>query len=189
MKRILKKITGYINRKKASLSSKNGIKYAKKLGVKIADQVRFTGVPDYGSEPWLVEIKKNAFLTAHIQFITHEGSVENLRRLDEKYKSVIKFGKIVIEEGAFIGRNVIILPNVRVGKGAIVGAFSCVTKDVPDGMVVGGVPAKVICSVQEMADKYLENTPIYDNEELQSNKVKVSTEIAEHYWNLKKEKI
>ena len=164
----------------------NPHKYVQKQGVKLGKGVRFTGVPDFGSEPWLVEIEDNAFLTAHIQFITHDGSVYTLRRLDPKYKNVIKFGKIVVGEGSFIGRNAMIMPNVKIGKGAIVGAYSVVTKDVPDGMVVGGSPAKVICTVEEMAERWLERTPEYDNDELQRDKKKISTEIAEYYWNHKK---
>jgi serine acetyltransferase len=80
------------------------------------------------------------------------------------------------------------MPNVRIGKNAIVGVGSVVTKDVPDGMVVSGTPANIICSIQEMADRWLERTPEYDNAQLHNGiegKVKISTGIAEHYWGLK----
>lgn len=51
----------------------------------------------------------------------------------------------VIENDVWIGNNALILPNVkRIGNGAIIGAGSVVTKDVPDYAVVGGNPAKVI---------------------------------------------
>ena len=53
-------------------------------------------------------------------------------------------GRIVIEDDAWLGTGAIILPDVRIGTGAVVGAGSVVTKDVPDFMVVGGVPAKAI---------------------------------------------
>ena len=39
-----------------------------------------------------------------------------------------------------------------------------VTKDVPPGSVVAGVPARVICTTEEYADKCLKNTPEYDVE-------------------------
>jgi acetyltransferase-like isoleucine patch superfamily enzyme len=53
-------------------------------------------------------------------------------------------GFIEIDDDAWLGTGAILLPNVRVGIGAVVGAGSVVTKDVPDFTIVGGVPAKVI---------------------------------------------
>jgi galactoside O-acetyltransferase len=58
-------------------------------------------------------------------------------------------GKIVIKSGAWIGANAVILPNVTVGRGAIVGAGAVVTKDVNKFEIVGGVPARRIGSLQE----------------------------------------
>ena len=51
--------------------------------------------------------------------------------------------KTVIEEGAFIGSDSMLVAPVRVGKGAKTGAGSVVTHDVPDGAVAYGVPARV----------------------------------------------
>jgi acetyltransferase-like isoleucine patch superfamily enzyme len=45
------------------------------------------------------------------------------------------------EEGCSIGAGAVILPGVRVGKNSIVGAGAVVTHDVPEGIVVAGVPA------------------------------------------------
>ena len=50
----------------------------------------------------------------------------------------------IIGSDVWIGRNVVIKHGVTIGDGAIVGACSLVTKDVPDFAVVGGVPAKII---------------------------------------------
>jgi len=49
-----------------------------------------------------------------------------------------------IEDDVWIGRNVVIKHGITIGKGAIVGACSLVTKDVPSYAIVGGVPAKLI---------------------------------------------
>lgn len=55
-----------------------------------------------------------------------------------------------IERGAKIGANVTILPGVIVGTNALVGAGSVVTKNVPEGMVVVGNPARVIKNLSEL---------------------------------------
>ena len=55
----------------------------------------------------------------------------------------------VIKEGAIIGTNVTLLP-VKVGKNAVVGAGSVVTKDVPDNAVVYGNPAKIMGNSKEV---------------------------------------
>ena len=46
----------------------------------------------------------------------------------------------------WVGSNAVILPNVTIGKGAVIGAGAVVTKDVSDFEIVGGVPAKKIGS-------------------------------------------
>lgn len=51
--------------------------------------------------------------------------------------------KTMIDEGAFIGSGTMLVAPVRVGKGAVTGAGSVVTHDVPDGAVAYGVPARV----------------------------------------------
>lgn len=54
------------------------------------------------------------------------------------------FGPVTIGDYVFIGPRAIILPNVSIGRGAVVAAGAVVTKDIPDFEVWGGVPAKKI---------------------------------------------
>jgi acetyltransferase-like isoleucine patch superfamily enzyme len=56
-------------------------------------------------------------------------------------------GSIIIESDAWIGTGAVILPNVNIGEGAVVGANSVVTKNVDPYTVVGGVPAHKIKEV------------------------------------------
>jgi acetyltransferase-like isoleucine patch superfamily enzyme len=53
-------------------------------------------------------------------------------------------GGITIGDDAWLGYGVIVLSGVRIGKGAVVGAGSVVTRDVPDGAVAVGVPARIV---------------------------------------------
>jgi len=55
-----------------------------------------------------------------------------------------EFVGVVVEDGASIGANATLLPGIRIGKGAMVGAGAVVTKDVPAWAVVAGNPAQVI---------------------------------------------
>lgn len=65
----------------------------------------------------------------------HDLSKEDFSAIEEP---------VEIGDYVFVGPRAIILPGVKIGKGAIVAAGAVVTKDVPDFAIVGGVPAKVI---------------------------------------------
>jgi tetrahydrodipicolinate N-succinyltransferase len=51
---------------------------------------------------------------------------------------------VIVEDEAWIGAHVTVLPGVRIGKGAVIGAGAVVTRDVPAGVVAHGVPARVM---------------------------------------------
>ena len=136
-------------------------KAARRMGVHLLGKVQFTGTPSFGSEPWLITIEEGSLITNGVVFMTHDGSVSTIRKLDPKYKRVQKFGKIHIKKNVFIGSDAYIMPNVTIGENSIVGARSVVTKNVPDGVVVAGCPARIICTTEQLAEKFLANTPEY----------------------------
>jgi galactoside O-acetyltransferase len=53
-------------------------------------------------------------------------------------------GEIVIGDDVWLGAQVVVVPGVRIGRGAVVAAGSVVTHDVPDYAIVAGVPARQI---------------------------------------------
>jgi acetyltransferase-like isoleucine patch superfamily enzyme len=62
---------------------------------------------------------------------------------------------VEIGDGAFLGYGAVILPNVRIGKRAVIGANSVVTHDVPDFSVAAGGPAKVIRVYSEKLQQWV----------------------------------
>lgn len=56
---------------------------------------------------------------------------------------------VVVEDGAWLGQNVVLLPGVTVGRGAVVGANSVIREDVPPRSVVAGAPGRLIRRLDE----------------------------------------
>ena len=76
-----------------------------------------------------------------------EGKVIYQKLIAEKINSDNAKHNCLIGNDVWIGLNAVVLQGVHIGDGAVVGASAVVTKDVPDNVVVGGNPAKVIKSV------------------------------------------
>ncbi|HIY08059.1 MAG TPA: 2,3,4,5-tetrahydropyridine-2,6-carboxylate N-succinyltransferase [Firmicutes bacterium] len=51
---------------------------------------------------------------------------------------------MVVEDNVLVGANAVLIEGVRVGEGSVVAAGSVVIQDVPPGVVVAGVPARVV---------------------------------------------
>ncbi|WP_198328957.1 hypothetical protein [Psychrobacter faecalis] len=66
------------------------------------------------------------------------------------------FGKVVINDNVYVGNNVLIMPEVTIGSNVLVAAGSIVTKSVPDNVVVGGNPAKILCSLSDYEKRMVE---------------------------------
>lgn len=95
---------------------------------------------------WLIEIGDDVRLANRVQIIAHDFSPMH-------YTGYARFGKVVIGDRVWVGAGVTILMNVHIGNDVIIGAGSIVNKDVPDGCVVAGVPAKVICTTAEYVER------------------------------------
>ena len=102
-------------------------------------------------------------ISLRVTFLTHDGATWCFRD-EERYKDVIRYGKIVIDDNCFIGANSTILPGVHIHENVIVGAGSIVTKDLEANSVYAGVPARRICSLADYAEKCLKETPDYNKD-------------------------
>lgn len=65
-------------------------------------------------------------------------------------QGIDRVSPVVIEDGAWLGENVVVCPGVRIGRGAVVGANSVVVHDVPARAVAVGAPATVVRQLDEL---------------------------------------
>jgi len=122
----------------------------KKRGVQIGNYKTIYIAPNVlidTSFPEHVTIGDGVYITRGAKVICHTAFTP----LTQKIVGVeYTIGNVVIEEGAYIGVNAVVLPSVRVGRCAVIGAGAIVTKDVPPYAIVGGVPARIIGDVREL---------------------------------------
>jgi maltose O-acetyltransferase len=97
---------------------------------------------------FLLHIDEGAVVSARTVIELHDSSIPNVRG-----SGLLKVGRVHICKRAYIGAGSVILPGVRIGEGAIVGALSLVNKRIPDHEVWGGVPVRFICTVDELENK------------------------------------
>lgn len=88
--------------------------------------------------PQDIFIGKNVRITEGVKILTHYYDAENIEH------DMRMTGKVVIQDNVFLGFNVIIASPVTIGKGAVVGANSVVTRDIDENEIVGGVPVRNI---------------------------------------------
>jgi acetyltransferase-like isoleucine patch superfamily enzyme len=148
-----------------------------KQGLQIADDCRLMGLPNFGSEPYLISIGRHVTISSRVTFINHDGGTWVFRD-QPQFRDVIKFGRITIHDNCFIGSGVTIMPGVSIGPRSVVAAESVVAADAPPNTVVGGVPARVIMSVEEYAQK----SPQYDPAAYRADKVRELLRIFPRPW-------
>jgi acetyltransferase-like isoleucine patch superfamily enzyme len=147
-----------------------------KLGrdVKIYDFVNLYGceIGDESKIGTFVEIQKGARIGKRVKISSHTFICEGVTIEDQVFighnvtfindlypRATTPIGELqsaedwdvvptIVRKGASIGSGSTILCGIEIGEGAIVGAGSIVTKDVPAGMIVAGNPAKEIRSIE-----------------------------------------
>ena len=88
-----------------------------------------------------ITIEDDVLIGPRVNLITENHPVDPSERKSLDLKSIL------IKKNAWIGAGASILPGVTIGENSIVAAGSVVNKDVPDNVIVGGVPAKIIKSI------------------------------------------
>jgi len=141
--------------KLADRTSAKRVEYLRKQGCQIGEKTRLLcGLGCFGTEPYMVKVGKDCLISSNVSFLTHDGGVKVLNSL--KYFGDVamdKVGRVTIGDNCFIGNSAKIMPGVTIGDNVIVGTCAIVTKDVPSNCVVAGVPARVICTIDEFYEK------------------------------------
>ena len=95
---------------------------------------------------YLIEIGDDVTMSIRVTLMAHDAGTK-------KTTGYTRLGQIKIGNHVFLGANATVLPGVTIGDGAVIGAGSVVTRDVPAGTVAAGVPARVIGTVQELKER------------------------------------
>jgi acetyltransferase-like isoleucine patch superfamily enzyme len=126
--------------------------YARSIGVQMGRDCRLLGLDrgTFGTEPYLVRLGDHVSLTNGVRFVTHDGGVWVFRK---EHPDVDVIAPIVVGNNVYFGYFSMILPGVTIGNDCVIGAGSVVTRDVPSGTVVAGVPAQPIRTIEEYWDR------------------------------------
>jgi acetyltransferase-like isoleucine patch superfamily enzyme len=98
-----------------------------------------------------VVIEDNVFVGHNVSFINDKYPRATNPDGSPQSEADWKVVKTLVKKGASIGTSSTILCGVTIGENAIVGAGSVVTRDVPDGAVVAGVPARMMKKMEAKA--------------------------------------
>lgn len=97
----------------------------------------------------LIYIDDHAHITGGCRLLCHQRNLRHYFRGDDAAKLPYKLGEIHIGKGVMIGMESLIMPGVSIGDGAIIGAYSLVTRDIPAWTIATGRPAKVVKQIRE----------------------------------------
>ncbi len=153
MKKIIN-IWHKIQHKYALTTPKRFEAYLRKKGARIGKNI-YWGKPKTISidlsRPCLVEIGDNVRLNSGTSILTHDFPSYVFRLVYNDF--VPSTAKVTIGSNIYFGRNCTILKGVTIGDNCIIGFGSLVVKDIPANSVAAGVPAKVICTLDEYYQK------------------------------------
>ena len=138
------------------------VNYLRKKGGKIGERTFFYDImsrPVDETSIALVRIGDDCRITAGAYILAHDYSYAVLRQTH--HKMLCKTAYTTIGNNVFIGLKSIIMPGATIGNNVVVAAGSVVTGRIPDNVVIGGNPAKIICSLEEYHNKLLDHFEDY----------------------------
>jgi acetyltransferase-like isoleucine patch superfamily enzyme len=92
----------------------------------------------------LVELEDHVHVANRCLLLCHQRDLSDYHTGDDYAKLAYHKKKIILKKGCLVGMETMVMPGVTIGEGAIVGAGSLVTKDIPAWTIATGRPAKVV---------------------------------------------
>lgn len=128
-------------------------------GSSVYDNVLVLGDVKVGKNTWIgpnvvldgsggLEVGANCSISTGVQIYTHNS----IKWATSGGKDAYEYAKTIIEDNCYIGPNVIIQKDVKIGKGSIIGANSLVNKDIPPNSKAFGTPVKIQGSNDDTRD-------------------------------------
>jgi acetyltransferase-like isoleucine patch superfamily enzyme len=133
----------------------NMVAYCKSRGMKIGKGTKLKNSVNISTEPYLISIGNDCKITAHVNFLTHDGGPWIFRK---EYPNLDIIKPISVGNNVYIGLGATLMPGVSVGNNCVIAAMAVVTKDIPDNSVVAGVPARVVKDLSAYKEKCLRDT-------------------------------
>jgi acetyltransferase-like isoleucine patch superfamily enzyme len=96
-----------------------------------------------------ITIGRGVMIAANCAIYSYDHEI--LPDMPIRNQPLVSKGEVSIGDESWIGTGVIILSGVRIGRGAVIGAGSVVTHDIPDGAIAVGNPARIVKSRRDLA--------------------------------------
>ena len=119
------------------------------VGIEIGSRT-IINVGSYLSGEGGLSIGQDVLIGAHAKLLSAGHAIDGGDLVIAR--NAISRGRIVVEDGAWIGAGATVLEGVRIGRGAVVAAGAVVRQDVPQGMVAVGIPARIVRSRRMMGE-------------------------------------
>jgi acetyltransferase-like isoleucine patch superfamily enzyme len=122
----------------------------KKLGAQVGKNVFI------GSKVWIdsghadmIILEDHVHIAGECTILCHQRNLRNYSIGDDYAKLGYRIEQVHLKKGCLIGQRTMVMPGVTIGEGAIIGAYSLVTKDIPPWTIATGRPAKVVKNIPE----------------------------------------
>jgi acetyltransferase-like isoleucine patch superfamily enzyme len=96
-----------------------------------------------------VQLEENVLLARNVYISDHMHKYTDTE-IPVIAQGVEKIKPVLVKRGAWLGQNVVVCPGVTIGTGAVIGANSVVTRNIPDYCVAAGAPARVLKDIPSL---------------------------------------